>query len=454
MVTYRLLTSSNSEERHFLRFNTYSAMNIFLLIALKLFLIANSFAYQKQIEGYFEGHLVDGKSKLKLSIEIKKDNDELTGSFNIPASAVYRFPLKINLDSTEITMVLNGVIHFSGVVDKNKISGKVFFNNHSYDFIVMQSATTESLYKEEEVSFINGDITLAGTLRTPLKNGKHPAIFLLQGSGDADRMAESFYADFFASKGYSTLIYDKRGTGKSTGNWEITSFEEFASDALAGIHFLQSLTNVDPKKVGLWGRSHGGMIAPLAASLSRDVAFVINVSGNALPVTENIIYGMQSNMRAGGFPESIIKEATSYQIQKYKVAKTGLGWEAFQTRIKKLQAENATWLTQYAGIPKSLETLQFFWKTQFYYEPLIYWQKLTIPSLSIYGGLDKSQPVSQIDASLRKSLSKNKQASIKVFTTADHAILIWSTSGENSFPVLPKDYLTTLEKWMFKILIK
>ncbi len=259
-------------------------------------------------------------------------------------------------------------------------------------------------------------------------------MFLLQGSGATDRTGEQFYADYFARQGIATLVYDKRGTGKSTGNWEIASFDDFAGDALAGIHYLQSRREVNSKQVGLWGRSHGGMVAPLATARSKDVAFIINVSGNTLPVIENIIYGMKANMRAASFSEADIKEAVAYQNQKYEVARTGKGWEQFQAKIAELKSKNTKWLTGYAGVPKSLDDLQYFWKVQFSYDPALFWRQVKRPVLALYGEADSSQPIPQITTRLEQSLKTggNKNYTIKVFSKADHALLVWSKPNEEA----------------------
>jgi len=99
---------------------------------------------------------------------------------------------------------------------------------------------------------------------------------------------------------------------------------------------------------------------------------LVNVSGNAMPVTENIIYGIAANMRAAGLSEAEIKEAIAYQNQKFEVARTGKSWGQFQAKIAELQNKNAKWLTTYAGVPKSLDDLQYFWKIQFSYDRRIW----------------------------------------------------------------------------------
>ncbi|MBK9737206.1 MAG: hypothetical protein IPO92_20555 [Saprospiraceae bacterium] len=49
----------------------------------------------------------------------------------------------------------------------------------------------------------------------------------------------------FASKGFVVFNYDKRGTGKSEGNWKSATIEELASDDINGILFM-SKTNQIP----------------------------------------------------------------------------------------------------------------------------------------------------------------------------------------------------------------
>src|SRR5687767_2623402 len=69
----------------------------------------------------------------------------------------------------------------------------------------------------QEVSFDQADAKLAGTLLTPTTKGPHPAIILLHGSGPLTRYKFGPYPHFFTSLGFAVLIYDKRGTGASTG---------------------------------------------------------------------------------------------------------------------------------------------------------------------------------------------------------------------------------------------
>jgi hypothetical protein len=93
------------------------------------------------------------------------------------------------------------------------------------------------------------------------------------------------------------LAYDKRGVGSSTGEYasigpanSVRMFDLLAADALAGVAALRARRDVDASRIGLVGFSQGGWIAPLAASRSPHVAFVVTISGPAVSVGEEIAY--------------------------------------------------------------------------------------------------------------------------------------------------------------------
>jgi uncharacterized protein len=97
--------------------------------------------------------------------------------------------------------------------------------------------------------------------------------------------------------GFVVLAYDKRGVGQSTGQYEmigpsnsVRMFDLLAADVLAGVEALRRRSDVDAARIGLVGFSQAGWIAPLAASRSRDVAFLVIVSGPAVSVGEEIAY--------------------------------------------------------------------------------------------------------------------------------------------------------------------
>jgi dienelactone hydrolase len=142
--------------------------------------------------------------------------------------------------------------------------------------------------RTEAVRFQSGDVTLAGTLFIPDERGRHPAIVLFHGSGPEPRNPS--VADWFARHGVIALTYDKRGVGESTGDFRAVSFTELSDDGLAAIQLLRARPDVDAERIGVWGLSQGGWLGPLAASRSKDVKFVIAVSGPGVSPAEQMVF--------------------------------------------------------------------------------------------------------------------------------------------------------------------
>ncbi|MFE2071073.1 alpha/beta hydrolase family protein [Streptomyces sp. NPDC059467] len=131
----------------------------------------------------------------------------------------------------------------------------------------------------QDVTFRGGHgLVLHGTvLRKDGASGPEPGIVLVGGAGAGPRVEYQQEAEAFARAGITTLVYDKRTVGYSFLHRD---FGLLTDDALAGVRLLQSRSGVNPRQVGLWGFSEGGWVAPLAASRSADVAFVVTIGGS------------------------------------------------------------------------------------------------------------------------------------------------------------------------------
>ena len=411
------------------------------------------FAQEKHLDGHWEGAITQPAGDVKIMADFTTESDTAKGTFSLPAAAIFQWPLRIVHASSNVKFRLPNGTLFDGELQGDIISGKVPSptGGHIDPFYLKRKPAAALPYKEEEVRFQSGGITLVGTLRLPLTKSRHPAIFLLQGSGDADREAESFYADYFARQGIATLVYDKRGTGSSGGDYRDESFDDFAADALAGVHYLQSRTEIDAKRVGLRGRSHGGIVAPLAASLSKDIAFIINVSGAGVPPYQQVTYQAEAQMRRDGFSETEIAEAVAYLNLKWQVARAGgEGWDRLQAATQ--NARNKRWLER-AQPAEKLEDIVPSWKLQMEYDPMPALEKVKCPVLAIFGELDTLTPVAETTANYRKGLrvAGNKDVTIRVFPSADHALLVWPKPNDQvHWPVLAAGYLDAMTNWINK----
>ena len=177
-----------------------------------------------------------------------------------------------------------------------------------------------------DITFESRDARLTGLLRTPSGRGRHPAVVLVHGSGQvtADQIMRS-PAGRLVAAGFAVFAYDKRGVGRSTGEYTSIGpgnsermFDLLAADAIAAVDTLRGRRDIDPARIGLLGFSQAGWIAPLAASRSRAIKFVAIVSGPAVSVGEEIAYS-----RLAGEDPGSLQGVDDVEIERRMRAFTG-----------------------------------------------------------------------------------------------------------------------------------
>ncbi len=309
-------------------------------------------------------------------------------------------------------------------------------------------------YKEEAVTFQNRDVRLSGTLLMPLGPGPHPAVVIVHGSGAQTRNGSfaspnylRFIADNFARHGIAALIYDKRGVGASTGDWNRATFEDLADDVLSGVQLLKNRSDIDPKQIGLWGISQVGWIIPSAASRSTDVAFVIVVGVAGVTPADQELYRRKENLRVAGFSEADIQEALTHQKLKFELVRRN---QPKDLDAANEQAKNEKWFPYVSNPTRGQSWV--YWRNVINVDPLPDWERFAGPVLLISGALDESSPpesLANIEQALRKG--GNKDHTSKVFPKADHLLLVKPTkSAADDYPHLATGYLRVIIEWLLK----
>ena len=407
--------------------------NSILALAFLVGLVVPSSAAQRSIGGHWEGVMVREGAELPVSFDFTNGATGLTASFNSPTQKAMGIPLRnVSYTTPKVHFELVGDATtnvFDGELTGDTIAGQFREGDAGGTFSIRRVDAKPHTFKQEEVSFRNGDVTLSGTLLLPLTEVPHPAVVFLHGSGSEGRYAARFLAEYLTRHGIAALIYDKRGVGKSTGDWKRSDFNDLAGDAIAGIHFLQQRKELDPQKIGIYGHSQGGSIAPLIAARSRDVAFVISGAGGGVPMYEAEINSLTNQIRAKGLTGGDLAEATAFIRIFISVARTGEGWAQLDAAIEK--ARDTKWLPM-IGVPAKDNYFWSFYRQIADYNPAVYWEKVSVPVLIIQAERDIYVPVAPSVANMDRALRKagNKDYTIIVLPRASHTFNINPEPGQ------------------------
>lgn len=305
-----------------------------------------------------------------------------------------------------------------------------------------------------DVSFAAPGARIAGTLRRPRGAGPFPAVLLLAGSNAQPRggyfSIEDFVADHFLRLGFVVLTFDKRGAGDSTGAVGDNGVEFVAA---AAFRFLKSQPNVDPGRIGIWGMSQGGIIAPKVAILEPGVRFIINVSGSIVDANTEEVERTASMMKVDGFSEPDIAAAVAFQRLKFHYAMTGQGWSEYLAAYRHYQ--NAAWFPDpYVGPPDSKRSSAWkFWRESGAMHPVDYWRTFTQPVLLIYGRHDTIGDPDENAAlfALAMKDAGNKGYTTTILAEADHSMYVSHTGSwheERLITTFDLNFFETLDWWL------
>lgn len=262
-----------------------------------------------------------------------------------------------------------------------------------------RAAKRVHLYRQQDLRFRSTGVTLAGTLLRPHGRGPHPAVVLASGAGRTTRAELWWLADDLARRGIAALIYDKRGAGESTGSYGglVRDYGALAGDVLAAVRLLKARPDIDRSWIGVRGASEGGWVAPLAASRSSDIAFVIGVAAPGDPARQ-ALWSIQNQLRYAGFP-----------------------------RAAQELSELATIL--FGGVARLLGVLPECCRHASFPAPV--WQDVEQPVLLIYGGLDKEVPPALSTRTITDALRRdgNTSYTVRLFPRANHAMFLATQGG-------------------------
>jgi len=464
---------------------------LFLLLLFAISFPSKMIAQETDIAGSWQGALKVSGIQLRIVFNISKSDDgNLKATMDSPDQGANDIPVekatltgnKIKLEMPKLKGEYNGILSDDG----SKISGKWSQAGQTFNLdlekkdkpIVVnrpQEPKKPYPYNSADITFKNEEagITLAGTFTSPKEEGPFPAVILITGSGAQNRNEELLghkpflvLSDYLTKKGIAVLRYDDRGTAKSTGDFKSATSEDFATDVMAAIKYLKTRDDVKKDEIGLIGHSEGGLIAPIVATKSDDVAFIVMMAGPGLPGDQILL--MQSALidRANGESEEDILKSTEVSKKIYQVIKSGKDSTEAYDEIKQilsktfvsLSDEDKKEIGSKENMYKNIASILSPWFINFItYDPRPTLEKVECPVLAINGEKDLQVPpkedIEEIEKALKNGGNENYKTEIlpglnHLFQTAETGSPIEYNKIEETISPIA---LKTIGDWILEI---
>jgi uncharacterized protein len=384
-------------------------------------------AKASDIDGAWMGTLDAGAVKLRVVFHITNTADGLTATMDSLDQNMKGLPVtKVTRDGSSLKLELKqigGV--FEGTIDKERasVNGTWSQGPNSLPLLLKRVKDSAELerprpqnpvkpypYREEEVSFENSGagIKLAGTLTIPPGKGPFPGVILIAGSGAHDRdealMGHRPFlvlSDYLTRRGFAVLRYDKRGVGKSGGNYATATTADFADDAEASLAYLLTRAEIERRKVGLVGHSEGGIIAPMLAARNSSIAFIVMMAGPGIPGDELLVEQTLLIAEADTQTNETAEKAAGEERIILSLVKD----ETDSAVLEKKLREQLTGQMPEAQIGAAIKSTSSPWFRYFIsYDPAIALRKVKCPVLAVVGSKDLQVPPEQNIPAIRKAL--------------------------------------------------
>jgi pimeloyl-ACP methyl ester carboxylesterase len=434
-----------------------------------------------------------GDQKLDFSVEL----EDGSGTISIPLQGAKDLPLtgvSVTEKKLEFGIASVGAAWVMDVADDGRTASGVLRQRGEFKTTMRRLADGEAAVKElvrpqepkppfpydvSQVRFENAaaDVKLAGTLTIPRGNGPFPCVVLVSGSGPQNRDEELMghkpflvLADHLTRNGVAVLRYDDRGVGQSKGVFATATSDDFAQDALAAIAFLKGRREIDAKHLCIVGHSEGGMIAPMCAVQSKDVAFIVLLAGTGMRGAELLALQAKLISVAAGMPADMAEERLKESGALYALVAAGKSDDEVKARMREVilrqlqtepematsSAEERANKTDELVAQQSAELLSPWFRRFLAYDPRENLAKVTCPVLALNGEKDLQVPprenLSLIEATLRAA--GNADVTIVELPGLNHLFQTCTTGAPSEYALIEETFsptaLDVLTKWIRK----
>jgi len=339
-------------------------------------------------------------------------------------------------------------------------------------------------YYEEEVYYENKDagILISGTLALPKSQRFSSVVLLIPGYGKHDRnvrmMGNNYFwvvADYLANQGVGVLRFDQRGLGKSTGNYDGATTQDFAEDVLAVISYLKSRKDVTGCTIGLIGLSEGGLIASIVAAKSKDVSYIVLMGPAVQKSVDDLVEQSGLQLRADAATEELmgydrelrkkiyttIRQETDYDKAEKIVQNYVTHYLASLSESQKIEAEKLPFAFSESKKDTLIKTFNSAWYHFFLtYDRTAALETITILVLAVNGTLDWIASTHKVFPVISQSLEKagNKDYMMIELPNLNHMFQKAKTGSFAEYAAIDEIIvplaLETIAHWILKKTVK
>lgn len=272
---------------------------------------------------------------------------------------------------------------------------------------------------------------LAGRLIMPEGARPVPVAVLIHGAEPTSARETYALQRMFPAAGIGAFVYDKRGTGGSSGEYT-HNYLTLAADAISAAHEARRLGGERVSRIGYQAGSQGGWVAPLAAKI-ESVDFIIVGFGLAVSPLRAERELIALDMGRNGFGPDIVKKAMEVAdaVDAVVVSNFQAGYdqlEAVRSKYEKepwfgyLQGSITAMLLDTPPETMSIEGPKLVPSIPFHYDPMPVLRNLGIPQLWVLGGDDVVAPAPETSRRLTALAKSGEPITTAIFPGADHGI--------------------------------
>ncbi|MDZ4746390.1 MAG: alpha/beta fold hydrolase [bacterium] len=458
---------------------------ITLILLTSLFSLT---VFGQDIIGQWNGALKVQGTQMRLVFNITKTDNGVSSTMDSPDQGAKGIPTTTTSFENSILKITiaNAKIEYEGTLGKDNIivgtfkqGGQSFPMNLSNEVIEKeklvrpQEPTKPYSYYSEDITFENKNagISLAGTLTLPKKDGVFPVVILISGSGPQNRDEELLghkpflvLSDYLTKNGIAVLRYDDRGTALSKGDFKTATSADFATDVESAISYLKTRKEINKKKIGLIGHSEGGLIAPMVASKSKDVAFIVLLAGTGIEGDQILLLQQKLIGKASGISEEDLQKNEIENRKTFDIANKSINLEQLNNDLtiyimqslkdnpnsKKPQGMSDEDFVKLQVKQIANPWMQYFIK----YNPAPALEKVKCPVLAINGEKDLQVPPKENLEAIEKALTKggNKKVTIIELPNLNHLFQECKTGSPEEYATIEQTFsptaLNEILKWL------